>query len=194
MFAEFLQKYKLLLGLGVLLLAANTVVLFTLSLPKINAEAIARQRLESAMQRQDALRARLAGLADEKNALAAARGDIESFYGETLGNRNRQIEVIRERNEIASSFGVLPTRVNYTNDVEEGQPVERFTMSFPLQGNYASLRFFLNTIERSNNFLIIDGVELEGSGEERELSMRITVTTYFYHPSEEGKGAIYESP
>ena len=188
MFAEFLQKYKLLLGLGVLLLAANTVVLFTLSLPKINAEAIARQRLESAMQRQDALRARLAGLADEKNALSAASGDLESFYGETLGNRNRQIEVIRERNEIASSFGVLPTRVNYTNAEEEDQPVERFTMSFPLQGNYASLRFFLNTIERSDNFLIIDGVELEGSGEERELSMRITVTTYFYLSSKESEG------
>jgi len=190
-FAEFLRKYSLLIGIGALLLLINVVVFIFFSQPKINAEAISRERLANAMERQGRLRARLSGLAEDKRALDAANGDLESFFKEILSNRNRQIDVIKERNEIASDFGVQPTRVRYAINLVKDQPLERFVMNFPLQGNYASLRFFINTIERSENFLIIDGIELEGSDMESELSMRIAVSTYFHRP--EGSGVVLEA-
>jgi Tfp pilus assembly protein PilO len=181
-FSEFLRKYSILIGIGSVLLLANLAAFVLFALPKINAEAIGRERLGSALERQGRLRARLASLADDKRALDAARGDLDSFYSEHLGERARQIDVIRERNSIAADFGVQPTRVRYSIGEVKEQPLERFVMDFPLQGNYASLRFFINTIERSKNFLIIDNVQLDSGQQQGELSMRIAVSTFFYHP------------
>jgi Tfp pilus assembly protein PilO len=190
-FAEFLRKYMLLIGIGALLLLADIIVFAFLALPKINAEAIGLERLTGAMERQTVLRTRLAALADDKRALEDAKGDLQSFYLEHLGDRMRQIEVIKERNSIAADYGVQPTRVSYSITEVKNQPLERFMMTFPLQGNYASLRFFINTIERSSNFLLIDDVQLESGEQKSELSMRIAVSTYFYRP--EGSGAVLET-
>ena len=189
MFAEFYRKFSLLIWLGLALLVANIAVFFLLTQPKINAEAIGRERLSEAMQRQTELRTRLNSLAEDRNALDSAREDLAEFYEKTLGNRKRQTDLIRERNEIAQDYGVVPTRVNYSNTIDRDQPIERFSMSFSLQGNYASLRYFLNSIERSPSFFIIDSVELEGGDEDRELAMRIAFSTYFYRP----EGAVAEA-
>jgi len=190
-FAEFLRKFSLLIGIGALLLLINVIVFAFFTLPKINAETISRERLDDSMERQNRLRARLAGLSEDRRALEAASGDLESFFKEVLEGRDRQISVIKDRNEIAADFGVQPTRVRYSINSVQNQPLERFMMNFPLQGNYASLRFFINTIERSENFLIIDGIELESGELAGELSMRIGVSTYFHRP--EGSGEVLEA-
>ena len=188
MFAEFYRKYSLLIWLGLALLVANVAVFFLLTQPKINAEAIGRERLDEAMQRQTQLRTRLNSLAEDRSALESASDDLAEFYDNTLGPRTRQTDLIRERNEIAEDFGVVPTRVSYGNSTDQDQPIERFSMSFSLQGNYASLRYFLNTIERSPSFFIIDSVELEGREDDQELSMRIASSTYFYRPEQATAG------
>lgn len=185
MFAEFYRKYTLWIAIGALVLLINLALFIILTLPKINAEAIERNHLDSVSKQVDELKRDL----DQRQSLVEkvnlTLDDLDRFYLEELGNRSDKITaVLKEREEISRRYGVLPERVRYNNSDVRNLPLEQFSMSFPLEGTYASLRFFLNNIEHSSNFFIVENVELEdeAGSETSEMTMRIAISTYFYNP------------
>lgn len=184
MFNEFYRKYRTaVIVLGALLLV-NIAVFVFLTLPKINREADIRTRLEN--MRVEA-RSQQARLQEQENRLLAYQSQSQqllAFYEETLGLRSgRMTQILDERQRIAQGSGVRPENVRYATSFVRDQPLEGFTMSFPLRGSYQALRSFLRTIEQSRQFFIIEGVELESAeAGGAALSMRISVSTYFYDP------------
>lgn len=184
MFAEFIRKYLAWIIVGALLLAANVIVYFLLTYPKINAEAIEREEMERVQQRQSGLRNELAGIAAREKRILAFSSALKDFYSNTLISIDNLEDLVRERNRIAQRNGMQPDRTRYPSEVIRGQPLSRFAMIFPLQGSYASLRSFLNEVETSEKyFLIIDAVELNSSESREELSMQITVSSYLHDPT-----------
>ena len=184
MLIEFVRRYRLWVAAALLLLAVDLAVFFAMTLPKINAEAISRERLERLLLRQEELRGRLDGRLAARRALREGREGLERFHGEILGSRGGRLVAILEQSEsIARRYGMQPQRVRFPSARVQDQPLERFAMSFPLQGSYDSLRRFVDAVESSTSFLIVDEVLLEGSpGGGREQTMRITVSTYFRNP------------
>lgn len=181
-FIEFYRKHAVWLIVGAALLLINVAVLFLLSLPKINAEALNRQRLEQIDQQEAELRQVLEERRTLLQFIEDNRQSLETFYADILGKKaTRLTTILKERQEIGNQFGVLPTRVRYSSERVRDLPIERFRMAFPLVGTYESLRFFIDTMEHSSNFFIIEDIELDSASlDTKELQMRITISTYFH--------------
>ena len=184
-FIEFYRKHTVWLIVGAVLLLANIAALFLLSLPKINAEALNRQRLEQVGQQEADLRRVLEERRDLKQFIEKNREALDTFYSDILGTKaSRLTAILKERQDIGNQFGVLPTRVRYSSDQVRDLPIEQFRMAFPLAGTYESLRFFIDTVEHSSNFFIIEDIELDSASQQGdELQMRITVSTFFHGES-----------
>lgn len=184
MFNEFYRKYAVaVVVLGVLLLV-NAGVFAFLTLPKINREADVRARLETLRMQAREQKSRLTEQEQRLVAYQQRSQELLGFYENTLGKRSgRMTQILDERLRIAEGSGVRPENVRYATSFVRDQPLEGFSMAFPLRGSYQALRSFLRTIEQSRQFFIIEGVELENAeAGGATLSMRISVSTYFYDP------------
>lgn len=131
-------------------------------------------------QRQKQVEGREAFLA----ALVQAEVDLQTLRGEILSTRQRRmVEVQVELAKLARQFNINLERVQYENDLLEDEGLERFAMVVPLEGGYANLRKFIEAVERSERFLVVERVAL-GSGQDGGtlLQLNITLATYFDVP------------
>ena len=100
--------------------------------------------------------------------------------------RQRMIAVQLEVAELASRFGINLERVQYEApdpDQAAKEGLERFGMKVPLKGGYANLRKFLQAVEASDEFLVIEQVALEGApAGQQGVELTITLATYFDAP------------
>jgi len=146
-------------------------------------------RIRELERREAAVRTREAYV----GSLKQAEEDLARFRKEILQTRNqRMIEVDEELARLAENFSINMDQVQYQNDILEDEGLERFAMTVPLQGGYANLRTFIQAVEESSKFLIIERVALaEGAEGGVLLTMNITLATYFDLPelSSAPKGA-----
>lgn len=117
-------------------------------------------------------------------ALDTAGKQLEQLRANVLSTkRRRMIDVQDELARLAGQFGINMQRIQYDNEPLEDEGLERFVMVVPLEGGYSALRRFLQAVESSGEFLVIEQVALagkEGSGE--LLQLNITLATYFDAP------------
>jgi len=131
------------------------------------------------------------GRAREREAYVAglkqAEEDLARLRKEILQTRDRRmIEVDEELARLAENFGINLEQVQYQNDTLADEGLERFAMTLPLQGGYSNLRTFIQAVEESTKFLVIERVALaEGAEGGVLLTMNITLVTYFDLPGVE---------
>lgn len=143
-------------------------------------DADGRPRLETLKRREGAVEAREVYL----QALRDAETSLETLRSDVLATRDRrmiatQLEIAR----LAREFGVELERIQYENDILSAEAIERFGMVVPLEGGYANLRRFIQAVEGSDRFFVVERVAL-AQGEEggSVLQLNITLATYFDHP------------
>lgn len=115
-------------------------------------------------------------------ALGQAEQDLTVLRDERLGTRDERIvEIQQELTRLCREFGIDLATVSYKNERLVEQGLDRFAMIVPLEGGYANLRRFLQAIESSDQFLVVERVQLGGQRESRgnELQLNITVGSYF---------------
>lgn len=137
-------------------------------------------QLNRLRERQREVEAREAFL----QALVQAQVDLKALREEVLSTRQRRmVEVQVELAKLARQFNINLERVQYENDLLEDEGLERFAMVVPLEGGYANLRKFIEAVEKSERFLVIERVAL-GSGQDGGtlLQLNITLATYFDVP------------
>ena len=138
--------------------------------PQIEAFNVFRQEVESRESFLDAVHR-----AEED--LAVLRTDVLSTKSA------RVIEVQAELAELCLAFKIDLLSVNYDNDTLEEEGLEKMIMVVPLEGSYAALRKFLQAVEASDKFLLVEKVALnEGKEGGVLLQLSITLTTYFDMP------------
>ncbi len=110
--------------------------------------------------------------------------NIEEFFKLILSTKDEKMIAIQlEVVDIATQFKINPETVKYSNEELEKEGVERFSISIPLTGTYANLRNFINKIENSRNFLIVDRVFLSTAKEGGLiLQLNIQLSTFFNAP------------
>lgn len=95
----------------------------------------------------------------------------------------RAVAVQEEVERICREFGVSWDSINFENDTLGAQALERMAMIVPLTGGYANLRRFIQAVEASDQFLVVEQVSLgENSDGSGQLLLHITLTTYFEAP------------
>jgi len=120
---------------------------------------------------------------DYRKALEKSRDDMKRLAGDVLSTRQRRmIGVQLEIAKLAREFGIALDRVRYENEALDNGALERFAIVVPLSGGYSNLRKFIQSVESSDNFLVIERVAL-GSGKSTDvLELDITLATYFIAP------------
>jgi Tfp pilus assembly protein PilO len=165
-------------------LAANLVFSALLVRPRMKAfESLtedAQPRLEALQKRQKEVEAQESYLA----TLEKSTKDLTTLRSDILSTRQkRMIDVQYELARLARQFHINLERVQYENEALEDESLERMGMVVPLAGGYSSLRRFVQAIEQSDKFLVLERVALE-SGQDGGalLQLNLTLATYFDSP------------
>lgn len=117
-------------------------------------------------------------------ALTKARDDMKYLAGDVLSTRQRRmIGVQLEIAKLLKDYGIAFDRVTYDSaGTLDNGALERFAFTVPLTGGYGSLRKFIQSVESSENFLVIERVDL-GAGRTADIvELNITLATYFIAP------------
>jgi Tfp pilus assembly protein PilO len=139
-----------------------------------------RPRLERLKAREAVVDARESYL----EALSQAESDLQALRHDILSTRSRRmIATDLEFTRIARQFKVEFARIQYENEILDDEAIERYAIVVPLAGGYSSLRRFIQAVESSERFLVVERVALaQGEDGGSLLQLNITLATYFDHP------------
>lgn len=174
---------KIAAGLVVLILL-NLVAWIAMVRPRINELNTLRTQSEP---RLEALRTRTAEVEVGEQYLATleqATADLETLRRDVLSTGQRRlVQVQLELANLAGQFNIDHDSVDTQTEYLTGEGLERFAMVVPLQGGYANLRHFIQAVESSDKFLVIERVAMDRSKDGGVLlQMNITLATYFDAP------------
>ncbi|MEW5805803.1 MAG: type 4a pilus biogenesis protein PilO [Acidobacteriota bacterium] len=136
------------------------------------------------MQALDKKKAMVLELEQRLARIEETERSIKQFYEKILSTKDQKmIDIQLEIVSIANEFGINPESVSYDNEEMPKEGVERFSISLPMTGTYGNLRQFINKIENSTNFMIIDRVFLRTAKEGGViLQLNIQLSTFFNAP------------
>lgn len=114
-------------------------------------------------------------------ALQTAQQDLQRLREDVLSTRQRRmVEVQRELEALCARFAIDLDSVTFESELLESENLDKLTMVVPLQGNYANLRRFLQAVESSDKFLLVERVALaEAKLGGVMLELNVTLATYF---------------
>ena len=106
---------------------------------------------------------------------------MQRFYGEWLtGEDVRLTKVIAEVKDLARRASVEPSVINYPEEQLEEQGLVKRSLVFSVDGTYMALRRFINFLEVTDLFLVLDEVRLsEGGDSGFSLRISLKISTYF---------------
>ncbi len=166
------------------LLILNLVAWFVMVRPRINELKSLR---EQSSPRLEQLRKRNAEVeAGEKHlaALDQATADLLTLRRDVLATAQRRlVKVQLELADLTRQFNIDYESVATNTEYMGGAGLERFAMEVPLQGGYANLRHFIQAVENSDKFLVVERVAMDRAKDGGVLlQMSITLATYFDAP------------
>ena len=177
------ERAKVATILGVLAVA-NLLLYVTLILPRMHRQAVEERRVTDLTQNLAEVSRRVTLMNDLDQRFEGEKTKVEAFYNRVLGTKDeRMIQIQREVRAIASSLGMDPETIAYQPEVLEKVGLVSFSINVPLAGDYRNLRQFINRIEKSQNFLVVDSVSLGGAKDGGALlDLNIHLSTYFNSP------------
>ena len=173
-----------------LLLLANIFFFFTY---RVQYES----RLRDSDARQDQAQARLADAQRARitaqQQLAAydkVRSDLQMLYDEQWSTQAKRFTpLFEEVTKLATashfdprtySFSHTEAQSNHGDPGSEGNIT--VGVAFSVQGSYEQVRQLINLLELSNQFVIIDAINLGGGNDPKTLNMSIHLKTLFHDP------------
>lgn len=113
-------------------------------------------------------RTRLAGsqkniveLKGRLQALLQAEKDLKAVYSKILIPKKTGVTDIRvEVESLAQALQIKKENFTYNYEPLAEFKVQQFRLGVPVEGNYKNIRRFINSIERSKHFLILERVDL----------------------------------
>jgi Tfp pilus assembly protein PilO len=120
-----------------------------------------------------------------RDGLHAAEVELTRLRDE-LGTRDERLVAVQaELADLCAQFNIDWESVGYGHELLFEEGLDRLEIVVPLSGGYANLRRFLQALEESKNFLIIERVGLaKGREGGRMLELSINLATYFNAPPE----------
>ena len=146
-----------------------------------DAEAI----VASEQERLGRIQSEVLGLERITSKLACTRSDVERVFSETLSSKDKRLTAIqRELRMLARERNIDPDSISYAASELRQANLVRLSISFPLEGPYETLESFIDSVESSRNFLIVESVSMQESVG-KTLRLSITLVTYFQPPGED---------
>jgi Tfp pilus assembly protein PilO len=122
--------------------------------------------------------------------LESMDGQLDTAQSERLGflsarvipRRDGFAALIQEKERQAQFAGLTPQRVTYELTEQPQFGMHAVYINMPLQGDYESLTRFIQALEESETFFIMDSMNLARFDPDQpgELNMLLNFTTFFY--------------
>lgn len=173
------QRYKIVFWMGVIF-ALNAMFAFLFTYPEAKKSARADRLYDSLSRESDSLKKELIETRELLELIKSNGEGVTEFYENTLaGKKERMTPLQRLIREIARESGIFIDQINYSTRQDSDSDLVSFGIDLPLIGDYESVRAFINRIENSDYFLIIENVLLRNNKDKAQLSFKIGIVTYF---------------
>jgi hypothetical protein len=114
-----------------------------------------------------------------RKSLPQVGKDCDTFYRRTfLASATGYSAVQRDLNSIAASAGLRTTGIAFKEKQIQGRGVTEVSMSTSVEGDYAAVVKFINALERSRNFYLLNDLHL-GSATAGGIKLDLVLRTYF---------------
>jgi Tfp pilus assembly protein PilO len=161
----------LILVLDVLLIVANWR--FAAS-PDTSSEEVKLLRRKRDLMAADIRRAELI-----RSSLPSVQTETQNFYQKDLRPAGGGYSSMSEDlGSLAKDAGLQITSTRFREHEIEKRGVDEITISISLVGPYPSVVSFINGLERSNSFYLLDSLQLDSSAE-GVLKLNLELRTYF---------------
>ncbi len=109
------------------------------------------------------------------------RERVDEFYSRWVATESERLtQVISEVKNLAQRAGVQSSSFNYPEEDLEDYGLLRRSIAFSVSGSYNQLRQFVNLIELSDHFLMLEDVRLNESGQGNStIRVRLRVSSLF---------------
>ncbi len=105
--------------------------------------------------------------------------DCDAFYGQSfLPSSTGYSEIETDLDKIAADAGVRSSGFSFKQSPVKDRGVTQIDISTSVDADYASIIRFVNGIERSKNFYLLDGLHLAGATAST-IRLEIELHTYF---------------
>ncbi len=137
------------------------------------------ERLEVIRRDQAISLRRLETVQGDKESLDRILLNLDTFYFDVLSTREERMNPVRDEiTQLARQFNVNLTKRSYPAQEYADMGVYEFKIRFPLRGRFEDVGKFIDRIENSENFLVIDRITLR-SDESRMLQLTFDLSTFF---------------
>jgi len=173
--------YSLLLALILL----NLPIYFFFVRPEIEADAGEQESIQQMRQQLVRRATTLNALKEIERKLKDSREKYKKFEADFLFPRDKGAsKLLEELDDICAEAGLLRNRVGYHLDPEPTLGMQRLGITLPIEGSYANIRDFLNILESTSKFVIVDSMALVSEREGTEIiQLDVSLSTLFVaHP------------
>ncbi len=120
--------------------------------------------------------AQTAPLMDISGKIGKAQKDIQQFYIDRLPSRYSNISA--DIGKLALQNGVQLSNVHYSQADADITDLQRLAIDANLTGDYSHAVKFINAVERSKLFLLIDNVSLAPEQQGGNVTLQVHMQTY----------------
>lgn len=118
--------------------------------------------------------------------LSRAQTQIVNFYRDRVPTRYSTLA--EDLGGLARESGIQLTNVSYASKAMDTPGMTQVVISTNVVGNYANVARFINAIERSKTFYVIDTISLSGQ-QTGDVGLSVTIETYLRDPNLTGGNA-----
>lgn len=168
------SRRKLKIAIGAML-AADVIAVGVLFSPLVGSAESRNQQLNQLkveLLKKNREVAPLRGMPDKINL---AKDQIGEFYKDRFAASDS--ELLNELGKLASENKIPMQHMSYKEEAAESSGVIPLEIGGTFSGDYLQLVRFINTLERSKMFFMVDGVELAGEGA-GPVKLGITIHSY----------------
>lgn len=168
---------------ALLLVILNLAVLSTYRFLLAGQAQLRSMRVERIEKEVIAYEADLAALEALVTRAKMNRERVGEFYARWIGTEAELLtDVIAEVKELARRAGVESSSFQYPEEELDDFALRRRSIAFTVTGSYGELRQFINLIELSDYFLMLEDVRLNETGHgDSTIRVRLRVSALFRH-------------
>jgi len=168
-----------LVRLLLLALAVNIIVFFIFVRPNRAQISNLQDRYGQLRSEVRAQKQQLQILHTRLARLQQGQKDLKHLYSQVLTPKRTGVTDIRlELETLLSSLQIQKQDFSYRYQIIKDMDLQQFTLGVPVQGSYRNIRQFINSIERSNHFLILERVNLSSEQSDQQLNLDFQLSTY----------------
>jgi Tfp pilus assembly protein PilO len=160
-------------------LVGNALVFAAYTFPKRLQQKTVSERLKTLRAEVERERQQVAERREIVEAARANAEDTRLFYSEVLASRRTSLHALLTSMEHEASGLGLRLDQKIEEGKVQGAPLERYTIRVTVTGTYRQLVSFLERLERSQQFLTVDQVQIAERGTGPQATLEILISAYF---------------